>query len=160
LSELPPIDLDDRAIFIERILPGSLDAASYMNGTYQPVASMSTVRMAVAVVRGEDEVEVHLHSPDGVLSKRLTFSREGGVRARFTWDAASYPADAWFTTEISLSRAHSLRTQPAAEVWEHPIETVAKSERGLDRTLQGVCYLLRWPVSSGAAQVDVPVVAD
>jgi alpha-amylase len=160
LSELPPIDLDDRAIFIERILPGSLDADSYMNGTYQPLASTATVRMAVAVVRGTDEVEVHLHTPTGLLSKRLTFFRDGGVRARFTWDASSFPADAWFTTEISLSRAHPLRTQPAAEVWEHPIETVAKSERGLDRTMQGVCYLLRWPVSSGSAQVDLPVHAD
>jgi hypothetical protein len=37
---------------------------------------------------------------------------------------------------------------------------VAKSERGLDRTLQGTCYLLRWPASSGSAQVDIPFSAD
>lgn len=155
LAELPPVDLDDRAIFIERVLPASVTAEAYARGEYEPVASTSRIRMSAAVVRGTDEVDVHLHSPNGRMSKRLTFFRDGSVRVSFSWDAASFPADAWFTTEVSLSRAHAIRSQPEAEVWEHPIETVAKSERGLDRTLQGTCYLLRWPVSSGGAQVEI-----
>lgn len=160
LSEMPPVDRDDRAIFVERVLPGTVEAHQYIGGVYEPLYSMAQVRMAVAVVRGTEEVEVHLHSPDGAVSKRLTFFRDGAVRAKFTWDASRFPADAWFTSEVSLSRSHPLRMQPAAEVWEHPIETVAKSERGLDRTLQGTCYLLRWPASSGSAQVDIPSSAD
>lgn len=155
LAELPPADLDDRAIFIERILSASVTAEAYARGEYEPIAAASQIRMSSAVVRGTDEVDVHLHSPNGRMSKRLTFFRDGSVRVSFTWDASSFPADAWFTTELSLSRAHAIRSQPAADVWEHPIETVAKSERGLDRTLQGTCYLLRWPVSTGAAQVEL-----
>jgi hypothetical protein len=42
---------------------------------------------------------------------------------------------------------------PGATVWEHPIETVAKSERGLDRTLQGISYLVRWPATAGSGEV-------
>ena len=44
---------------------------------------------------------------------------------------------------------------PAADEWRFDIETVAKSERGLDRTRQGENVTLRWPVELGAAGVDL-----
>ena len=42
-----------------------------------------------------------------------------------------------FATELSLAGPVSLEPAPAAEEWRYEIETVAKSERGLDRTRQG-----------------------
>jgi hypothetical protein len=53
-----------------------------------------------------------------------------------------------------VSRPVQLKTVDAT-VWQHAIETVAKSERGLDRTLQGTSYLLRWPVQLGSAEVEI-----
>ena len=57
--------------------------------------------------------------------------------------------------ELSLAAALEIRTEPAAEVWTFPIETVAKSERGLDQTKQGDSITLRWPVELGSATIEV-----
>jgi hypothetical protein len=75
---------------------------------------------------------------------------------RYAWDPGAAPED-FFTTELSLAGELSLDTQPAAEVWRHPIETVAKSERGLDRTRQGESRTLRWPARLGEATLTVRV---
>jgi alpha-amylase len=157
LGELPPVDRDDRALFIERVLPNAVTIELYEDGDYEPIASTARMRLATDVEVSERAVVIILRAQNGSLSKQLTFFRDGSVRASFSWDAPNFPADAWFTTELSLSRPHTLRTEPAAEIWEHPIETVAKSERGLDRTLQGTSYLVRWPASLGAATVEIGV---
>jgi hypothetical protein len=48
-----------------------------------------------------------------------------------------------------------LTATPAPEEWRFDIETVAKSERGLDRTRQGENVTLRWPVELGGAAVEL-----
>jgi hypothetical protein len=155
LGELPPVDLDDRALFVERILPHAVTIESYAHGDYVPVLSLARVALTTLVDASESSITVRLTAPDKSMSKELTFFPDGGVRANFSWDSATFPADAWFTTEISVSRPHVLRTEPQAEVWQHPIETVAKSERGLDRTLQGTSYLVRWPVRAGSGEEEL-----
>lgn len=155
LDELPPADLEDRALFIERVLEGTVTRARYERADYQPVASSARLPMRASVTRHADRVEVQLAAPDGRLEKHLTFQRDGTVRARFRWDPAAFAPGTVFTTELSLARETPLRVTPAAEVWQHPIETVAKSERGLDRTLQGVAYLVRWPISEGSGEVEI-----
>ena len=156
LAEMPPVDRDDRALFIERVLPGSLTLEAYERGEYAPLASTAALPMPATVELDADSTTVTLRTRNDAVTKRLTFFPDGSVRAKFLWDAARFPADAWFTTEISVSRPVSLKTSNAT-IWEHPIETVAKSERGLDRTLQGTSYLVRWPVHLGEAEVEVPV---
>jgi alpha-amylase len=153
LSELPPADLDDRALFIERVLPGSVTLASYERSDYQPIASTASLGMVAEVKARGNALTVELRARDGSLTKRLTFHDDANVSAEFSWDASRFSADAWFTTEISVSRPVELHGDADAEIWQHAIETVAKSERGLDRTLQGTCYLVRWPVSKGEARV-------
>jgi len=153
---MPPVDLDDRALFVERVLAATVTFAEYARGEYAPIASSARIRMVAEVRREAESVEVRMRSPDGRIRKTLTFFPAGGVRADFSWEVSAFPADAFFTSEVSLSRAHALYTSREAEVWEHPIETVAKSERGLDRTLQGTAYLVRWPVTVGEATVEIP----
>jgi hypothetical protein len=97
---------------------------------------------------------VELATADGSLRKKLTFHGDGSVQAAFDWQASAFPAGTWFKTEISTSRPVQLKAGDAT-IWEHPIETVAKSERGLDRTLQGTGYLVRWPVSAGGGSVEL-----
>lgn len=155
LGELPPVDRDDRALFVERIMPAAVTIESYARGDYAPVLSMARVALTMAVEASDTSIAIRLTAPDQSMSKELTFFPDGGVRANFSWDSAAFPADAWFTTEISVSRPHLLRTEPKAEVWQHPIETVAKSERGLDRTLQGTSYLVRWPMRAGSGEVEL-----
>ena len=154
LSELPPADLDDRALFIERVLPAWLTLAKYARAEYVPLESMARQPMSAEVACGEAQVRVTLVASDGSVTKELTFFPDGAARASFSWQPSRYPEDAWFTTEISVSRPIRIEA-PGATIWEHPIETVAKSERGLDRTLQGTCYLVRWPVHLGRGEVDL-----
>ena len=154
LGELPPVDLDDRALFIERVLPAWTTIESYAQGEYEPVVSMARWPMSSEVEFAEESVVVTLRAGDDSYSKRLTFFPDGVVRAKFSWNVSRFPPDTWFTTEISVSRPVQLKA-PDATVWEHVIETVAKSERGLDRTLQGTAYLIRWPVQMGTAEVEL-----
>jgi hypothetical protein len=116
---------------------------------------MARVALTIAVEASETSMTIRLTAPDKSISKELTFFPDGSVRANFSWDSSVFPGDAWFTTEISVSRPHVLRTEPETEVWQHPIETVAKSERGLDRTLQGTSYLVRWPIGIGSGEVEL-----
>ena len=156
LTDLPPADRDDRALFIERVLPARTTFEAYVQGEYEHLASTAQLSMSTDVEFDGDSVLVSLRANDDSFSKRLTFFPDGSVRAKFAWRASLFPADAWFTTEISVSRPVQLKTVDAT-VWEHAIETVAKSERGLDRTLQGTAYLVRWPVSLGTAEMELGV---
>lgn len=153
LSVLPPADVDDRALFIERVLPAALTLEMYQRGEYQPLATTAGLVMSTEVRTGPESVAITLRARDDSLTKRLSFRADGSVRAEYSWTPSSHPADSFFTTEISVSRPVHLATTPDAAIWEHPIETVAKSERGLDRTLQGTCYLVRWPIALGEAQL-------
>jgi hypothetical protein len=155
IGELPPIDLDDRALFIERVVPDALTEQRYAAGDYTPLTSMARARMTAEVEVGAGSILVTLHAPDNSYAKVLTFFPDGSVRAKFSWDPSAFPERALFSTELSLSRPSTLRTEPKADVWQHPIETVAKSERGLDRTLQGTCYLVRWPIGAGSGEVEL-----
>jgi len=155
LGELPPADLDDRALFIERVLPGDLTRDAYARAEYQPLATTARLAMTTEVESGAEMVTITLRATDHSLTKRLTFFPDGSVHARFSWPASQFPADSWFTTEISVTRPVRLKTDTEATVWEHAIETVAKSERGLDRTLQGTAYLVRWPAHLGSAEVEL-----
>ena len=157
-AELPPVDLDDRAIFVERTLRASVTPAMYANAAYEPVATAARLAMSYAIGRSADRIDIAMRLPDGSLEKTLTFTPDGVVRARLAWEPSHYSASDVFTTELSLDREHALLPSAGAEVWSHPIETVAKSERGLDRTLQGVSYLVRWPATSGKGEVVLPVI--
>jgi hypothetical protein len=152
LGELPPADPDDRALFVERVMAAGTTLEEYVRSEYEPLASMARVPMVPDVVCDANSAVVTLR--DNGYAKRLAFFPDGSVRAKFSWSESSFPADAWFTTEISVSRPVQMKAT-GATIWEHPIETVAKSERGLDRTLQGTSYLLRWPIHLGHAEVEL-----
>ena len=156
LTELPPVDLDDRAVFIERVIGSDVSGESYAAAAYEPLWSSAGLAMAATIDTDDKSARVSLRSADGLVRKELTFFPDGSLQAKFSWDAAAFPAGSVFTTELSLSRPHEVGPDPGADAWQHPIETVAKSERGLDRTLQGTSVLLRWPIALGAATVDLP----
>ena len=71
----------------------------------------------------------------------------------YRWDRSLGAPTDLFAVELSLFEDLEVRSDPPAERWTYPIETVAKSERGFDRTRQGDSVTLRWPVDVGAATV-------
>jgi hypothetical protein len=148
LDALPPEDREPRAIFLERVLRDAPDAAAFASGDASIVRSWADVAFAVTVEPHADSVHVRLAAPG--LDKRITFHQDGAVTLELAW--TSDATAAWLTTELSLSRAVALDTDAAGE-WRHPIETVAKSERGLERTVQGEAVVLGWPLAAGRGRV-------
>jgi alpha-amylase len=159
LDQRPPLDADPRALFVDRVLSSELDLDQYTGADYQPVRSWAQSPCGFIIRRELGDIEVACTFPDpnggNVLEKRITFSADGSLTVAYRWDLSVGQPDDLFTTEISLSAPLELRTEPTAEIWTFPIETVAKSERGLDRTRQGDSVTFRWPVQRGVAIVEM-----
>ena len=157
LEGQPPLDSDDRALLVDRVLPRGVGSEEFAGGGYWSILSWARRRCALAVERRGDAVEVVCRVPEGRarLEKRLAFTPEGRLTVRWNWNPeAADPGDV-FTTELSLGGPLTLTPRPDAATWRFEIETVAKSERGLDRTRQGEAVLLRWPVELGAAELAI-----
>ena len=153
LTALPPVDVEPRAILVERLLGDDVAAENYANARYTPIRSWAAVPMSARVVRQGDDLTVVLQGGD--LEKRVTFDAAGCLSVAYTWKAAAAPANAVFAPELSVARDISLRPQPDTEVWRYPITTVARSERGFEETVQGFSLTPRWPVRLGGASLEL-----
>jgi alpha-amylase len=145
LDAMPPFDTHDRAIWQERLVGPVASAADWAAGRVAVIRSWATETGPARVEATEERVEVDLTL--GGLHKRITLDRDGRLRAAFRWQGAAGGGE-WFTTELSLAGEVHLETD-ATQQWRYPIETVAKSERGFDRTIQGTAIVLGWPVAAG-----------
>ena len=157
-SGRPAFDADDRALFVDRVLPADLSVEAYAAGRYAPPASWARAAMRLRIETATAaEVVVVLEAPAGAppLEKRIRIGADGALAVTYRWDAAALPEGGWFAPELSLAAPLDLVADPPSEAWRFPIETVAKSERGLERTLQGESVTPRWPVRDGAARIEL-----
>jgi len=159
LDYSPPLDTDPRAIFVDRVLPSGLALDQYAAGDYSPAHSWAQSAAGFSIERQPDAVEIvcSFSGPGGerTLEKRFEFAADGRLKVSYRWDAAIGQPDDLFAPELSLFAPLELRPDPEPEIWTFPIETVAKSERGFDRTRQGDSVTLRWPVHLGEARVEL-----
>jgi 4-alpha-glucanotransferase len=160
LDHRPPLDADDRALFVDRVLPAVLDVSQYATGEYQAIRSWAGTPVAFTIERHAQAIEIACSSasPEGpgtALHKQIRFAADGTLSVAYRWDPSLGQPDDLFASELSLFAALELRTDPLADIWAFPIETVAKSERGLDRTRQGDSLTLRWPVHLGEATIEI-----
>jgi alpha-amylase len=159
LEERPPVDRDDRSLFLERVLTAGVSRDAYARGDYQPVRSWARMPAAYRIERSGDAVEVRCSfsggAHAGTLEKTVRFGRDGRITADYRWDAGLGAGEDLFASELSLFRRVEIECRPDPDTWVYPVETVAKSERGLDRTLQGESVTLRWPLALGAARVHI-----
>jgi len=155
----PPIDTEPRAIFIDRVLPAGLSLEQYARGDYWPGRSWAQSHGSFTIEQQDDGIEIVCsfsgQAGERTLEKRFEFATDGTLRVSYRWDASDASPDDFFAPELSLYAPLELRPEPQAEIWTFPIETVAKSERGLDRTRQGDSVTLRWPANLGQASVQV-----
>lgn len=157
IDQRPPEDREDRALFVERVLPEDLTLEEYRTGRYTPLRSWATTALRASVATPAGAVEIVLSDPAGGMEKRYRFDPRGGLMVSYRWDPSSFPADALFSTEVSSSAPLLLRPAPVVESWSYPITTVSKSERGLDETPQGYSETLLFPVAVGGGRVDAGV---
>ncbi|MGD8280785.1 MAG: DUF1926 domain-containing protein, partial [Gemmatimonadota bacterium] len=155
LDTLPPVDLDARAIGVDRVLSVDTEADAYEAADYTPVRSWAAEPFDVDVTESDEAVTLVLRSRGvGSLEKTYRFSADGSLSLSYRWDPADLPGDAWFAPELSLSSDPGLEFEPApAEVWRYDIVTVSKKESGYERTVQGESVTPRWAVGSGRATV-------
>jgi len=151
LSTLPPFDAYPRALFQERLL-GTVDSPEAL------AASMVEIHRDWGAEAGRLEAEPTDHTTPTLsfriafegMTKRISVDEHGTLSAEFTWDGTD---DApWFATELSVAGQVEIETNAVRE-WRYPIETVAKSERGFDRTIQGTAIILAWPAPVGHGKV-------
>ncbi|MEQ1856880.1 MAG: alpha-amylase/4-alpha-glucanotransferase domain-containing protein [Longimicrobiales bacterium] len=157
VDQLPPVDLDVRAILVDRVLPGDLDPGAYVRAEYTPLHSWSRDTFLVeASVKGS--VTIAMRSTGLLaLEKTLTFFDDGAVEVEYRWDPAALPANAWFAPELSLEIDPGVTFEPPpAEVWRHDIVTMSKRESGLEETVQGTSVTPLWPCALGSARVTIP----
>jgi hypothetical protein len=155
-SALPPVDADERALFLDRILPAELDLQSFQGGWYEPLHSWARQPLDLLSVEAAQTsaLEVCLGDPGpGKLEKRIRFDEDGTLEVLYHWDPSAFPDNAFFATELSLGADADLLTAPEASIWRFPITTFSKSERGFDETVQGESVTIRWPVITGWGQV-------
>ncbi|HEV8356199.1 MAG TPA: alpha-amylase/4-alpha-glucanotransferase domain-containing protein [Gemmatimonadales bacterium] len=150
LEQLPPVDRETRAILQERVYPAGTTAEALARGDAAPLRSWAAERALWEVRPRADGLEVVLQLPG--LEKHLIMHQGGTLEVHLRWERApEWPGDARLTTELSLFRPLALDAPGAAE-WRYPIETVAKSEKGFDRTRQGESLTLAWPAAGGEAR--------
>jgi alpha-amylase/alpha-mannosidase (GH57 family) len=159
LEQRPPLDADDRALLVDRVLPRGLPLLAYAAGDYWPAHSWARSPCGFKIEQEPNLIEIvcsfRNSTGETSLEKRLGFAPDGSIRVGYRWDPSTGQPDDLFATELSLFAPLDLRPSPAAELWTFPIETVAKSERGLDRTRQGDSVTLRWPVHLGKASIEI-----
>jgi 4-alpha-glucanotransferase len=157
LTTLPPVDREPRALLQERVWRAGITAEDWRDAAEEPLHSWAA-RAARWEVETEGSRVVVRFRFDG-LEKRIEIAPGGALSVELRWEQPpDWPADAWFTTELSLFRPLPI-SAPGARAWRYPVETVAKSEKGLDRTVQGESVTLGWPASARAARfsVELPV---
>ncbi len=153
LVERPVIDLDDRAFFVDRILSGDVTPVRHARADYTPVKSWARSRLDFEVIAQDDVVEIVCNGDH--IEKRIRFSENGAISVSWTWDPSAFQAGARFASEISLFRPLDIEAIPAGTVWTAPVSTVSKSEKGLDRTVQGESVTLLWSAALGAAALRI-----
>jgi hypothetical protein len=154
--EPAPVDRADRVLFVDRALPGHVTLERYQSGEFDTVVSWAHTPFDATVETSPPAVEVVLRAQgETSLEKRITFGLAGELTVSYRWDAAAFPRDAFFSPEISVAAKVELELSPPTEVWSFPVATVARSERGLEETVQGYSYTPRWPAQSGEARATL-----
>ena len=102
LVERPPVDLDDRALFVDRVLGADVTAARHALASYKPLKSWARVAMAFEVIQEKDAVEI-VCTGDG-LTKRIRFAEDASITVSWSWDPTAFDPAARFTSECSFFR--------------------------------------------------------
>ncbi len=157
LEELPPVDMEERAILLDRVLPADLTREEYERGNYGTLRSWASDAMAVTLEEDDQAVEVRMRaSGPGSLEKDVRLDAEGGLEVCYRWDPAAFPTDARFAPELSLSADVEVQLEADPEpsdLWRWEIRTVSKSEHGFEETVQGTSLTPLWPAALGEVRL-------
>ena len=130
-----PVDLDDRAIGVARILDAEITERVYAAAAYAPLASWAHARCTATFDVAADAVTVLCGARGFAVEWR--FAEDGTVGARYRWRANACPHGSRFAPELSLAAPMQLDADAALDTWRYRIETVTRFENGVERVDQG-----------------------
>ncbi|MES2522082.1 MAG: alpha-amylase/4-alpha-glucanotransferase domain-containing protein [Gemmatimonadota bacterium] len=170
LAQLPPADLDVRALLQVRVVHRSLTETAWRDATYVPLVNFARAHLVGSAAgtpaeasagAGDAGVTIRMRTmpadtTHAGFTMALTVSADGALQYDIDWSAVpGLPSDALVALEASLG-ARTRATVACTEAttrWASPIESIAKSERGLERTVQGQAVVMLVPASTGRAGV-------
>src|SRR5262245_34703989 len=127
-QSLPPVDLNDRALFVDRILDSGVSFEAYQAGNYQPRQNWAGKSLEVTIERRYDAILIQFRGIDGMVEKQIRFVPSGALTVEWRWEPARFQPEDWFAPEISLAEPLELRCDASVEVWTFRIATVSKFE--------------------------------
>jgi hypothetical protein len=153
LNVLPPLDLDERAIGVARILGGDVTERAYADAQYVPLRSWARTRCTAAVEIASDEAICRCVC--GAYEVEWRFSSDGRVQGHWRWDASSLPVGARFAPELSLAAPLRIHAPDALAVWRYDISTVVRSERGAKWVRQGEAITPLFDARAGSSRISL-----
>ena len=159
LAQLPTADLDVRSLIQIRLVDSSLSEQDWQNVRYTPTRSFTTELLTASVIAsGPNRAQLTLRPVNHDLEYEVQIEvfQDGRVNYEVNWSGMSMPADSQVLIELSLGA----RTRVTVECdvantrWSFPIETIAKSERGLERTVQGLAVAFLVQATEKMASVN------
>lgn len=153
LDAPPPADLDDRAVGVPRVIPGGLAFEAYAAASYEPLASWAASRCDATVDCSTDQIQVRCSAQSYAVV--WTFDATGGSQAVWTWDGSRFGDADRFAPELSLAAPARVDATDARAMWRYAIETFAKSERGLERVVQGESVTPLFDARAGVARLSL-----
>ena len=150
LDAPPPADLDDRAIGVPRLISSAVLLSEYEGARFTPIRTWARARSASHIDQDDTAITVRCDTPGLAVAWR--FDRNGRIEAHYQWEAHA-ATDAWFAPEFSLAYPVRFEAPHASAVWRHDIQTVAKSEHGLERVRQGESVTPLFDGTRGDARV-------
>jgi hypothetical protein len=158
LDALPPADLDVRSLVQVRAIGREVTPESFAEAAYVPVASWTTAHFVVTEGRHTPR-ELMLRGSAAGLTLTLTVHASGALELDADWGTAVLPADARIALECSLGARTAVVADcgDATATWRYDLVSRAKSERGLETTVQGKATVFLVPVARGRARVTLGV---
>jgi hypothetical protein len=156
LNELPPVDAAPRVLLRERGLEAGLDQQSYERGDFDSLDVPGEGPLPYTIDSSADRVTLSFKLVEtGITTfeKHYSFDGDGRLTATYRWSPAAL--EGVFTVEVSYRGPLEITASPAAETWSYDITTVAKSEKGLEETVQGRSVTFRWPGAVGSAMLEL-----
>ena len=158
LNELPPVDPLPRVLLRERGLDPDLSRESYVRGDYDSQSVPGEGPLPYVVDSSSTGLRLTFRQVEtGVTTfeKQYRFHPDGRLTADYRWAPGALESGGLFTVEVSFRGPLEITASPAADIWSYDITTVAKSEKGLEETVQGRSVTFRWPGSVGAAMIEL-----
>ncbi len=158
LAQLPPADNEIRSLLQSSIVDGSITEEAWQDASYLPIESFASEQL---------EGTIASHSPGEVTVAMLsrnykcttTVQANGDLEFDISWSKTGFPIDAQFAVELSLAPRVNFRSSCDCGRlrWEMPIITFARSERGLEQTVQGQAVLFLIPIAKERVRITLGI---